>query len=582
MDHFFDKLTDKINTSRSMRSAVYTDGVAEEEQSAPVPAPAIDMDELESRITSVMDDFRTELTELIDRRVADSIKESNALMAELMSAYREENESNRLSATEELMSALASTKDDMTSTVTRTNFSAKEEFAEIISTYTRSLGEELMSALASSKDDLSDTVMSRTFNAKEEFTEVVANDTRALREDLTELLDREADRLRSEIAALIGAERSTIKDEISVLMVGDQVNLKNQVTELITEDRRQLRDELSDIVAIDRSGLKEDLSRMVAESGEVLREESAFGSAALKEEVAALKGEITAGNAAVGASVREAVDSGNAELRKEIAARNGAVREAIDSGNAALKEEVASLKGEITAGSASVRDAVDSGNVALNKAVSDSNSALNKAISESNSALNQTIADSNEALKIALSAVIKDDMVRMSKDISDVVRRILDESHAESQSDSERSASLIRQELEGGLDERRSAIEEHVHRECVKVYKNVQASTQEMVEKALSEHQEAITSMVETTVRGQNETLRSNIQGNMVQVMQNAFKSESENQKKLVTEALQSVMGPGGTGSVEGMRKLIYFILFLLAANLVGVVVILLWIFMII
>lgn len=88
--------------------------------------------------------------------------------------------------------------------------------------------------------------------------------------------------------------------------------------------------------------------------------------------------------------------------------------------------------------------------------------------------------------------------------------------------------------------------------------------------------------MVETTVRGQNETLRSNIQGNMVQVMQNAFKSESENQKKLVTEALQSVMGPGGAGSVEGMRKLIYFILFLLAANLVGVVVILLWIFMII
>ncbi len=340
------------------------------------------------------------------------------------------------------------------------------------------------------------------------------------------------------------------------------MNLKNQVSQLVADDRSALRDEVAELIKSDRAQTNEELSRLMSanrsETQEALAELIKSDRARTQEELSQL---ISTNKSETQEALAELIKSDRARTQEELAQlistdkseTQEALAELIKSDRARTQEELAQLISSDTSG---IRQQLEA-----------------------------LIDEKNRALREEFSALLKDDLARTSKDISDLVRKYSDDGAAERESYLDRSNELGRSIQEGvrsDISAQKDELAEHMHRESVKVYKNVQASTQESINQALETGKEELRSMVETTVRGQNEALRSGIQGNMVQVLQNAFKSEAENTKNIVKDAVKEGVGANASQSIESIRKLLYVAIVLLGANLVGLVVVLLWIFMII
>ncbi len=105
MDNFMDKLVERINSQGAVRSQ----SMMGDPRSA--KSSKTQMDALESSMTKKLAEFEEKLAQTFAENVTSAVNESNARYVEMITKYRDENYESRLSATEEMMAAQASSRE---------------------------------------------------------------------------------------------------------------------------------------------------------------------------------------------------------------------------------------------------------------------------------------------------------------------------------------------------------------------------------------------------------------------------------------------------------------------------------------
>lgn len=107
MDNFMDKLVERINSQGSVR----TQSMMGNDHKREKAANKEQLEQMENRMTERLADFEDKLAKTFADNVVEAVKESNARYVEMMTQYKQDNDEGRLSANEELMAALASSRE---------------------------------------------------------------------------------------------------------------------------------------------------------------------------------------------------------------------------------------------------------------------------------------------------------------------------------------------------------------------------------------------------------------------------------------------------------------------------------------
>lgn len=187
MDNFMDKLVERINSQGAVRSQSMMGDPRGTRSSK------TQMDAIESSMTKKLAEFEEKLAQTFAENVTAAVNESNARYVEMITKYRDENYESRLSATEELMAAQASSRE-----------STIESVSKIINEKQASMEEEL----------------------HKECVKVYKNIQAAIQDELEKNNDVLVEKIKSAVSE---AEESTPKTESNAMTKEDGTAIKKKI-----------------------------------------------------------------------------------------------------------------------------------------------------------------------------------------------------------------------------------------------------------------------------------------------------------------------------------------------------------------
>ncbi len=745
MDYFFDKLSDRINASQD-RGAGRDYEQSSQSQTA---APAVDNSELEKIIDERLALFRDQIVEDLKTSVVKSVNDSNSMYVEMITHSNDEGNTARLSATEEIMSALASTKNDLSDAISMNGHATKEELTEIITRLqdeylTRedlidsvaermSASEEIMSALASTKNDLSDAINSGNYAVQESLTEIIAKQSQQSRlpeEVVSEIAEEVAYRVRQDQGAPISEEgiaeavaaalavslrapasKEEIAGEVADTLAETLDSHKLEISEIaeavaekVREDRtepvskEEIAQVVEEIVRENRTEpvSREEIARVVEEivrenrTEPVSKEDIAAAVAAdMAVTLAAQRLEISEIAEAVAGKVREnqIIPVSEEEIarilsekirenrvepvskeeiaqiveekvqenkvipvsKEEIA---GVVEEIVRENRTepVSKEEIARVVEEIVrenrtepvskediaaavaadmavtlaAQKLEISDIAEAvaGKVRENQIVPVSEEEIARILSEkirenriepvSKEEIAQIVEEKvqeNKVIPVSKEEIagVVEEKIQANKVVpvsKDEIARVVDEKIREYKSDIlaalsvaknelsdniiagfekedagvagavNASGSAVKQELTETINRSTEELSDHMHKESVKVYKNVQAVLEESF-RTQNEKMDA-----DAASRDQN--LRNVLDVSINSALKDNLRDESENTKKIVNDTVSSLLNTNTGEKLSSIKGMLLALICMLGINLLGIIVILLWIFQVI
>ncbi|MBR4174640.1 MAG: hypothetical protein IKR56_04800 [Lachnospiraceae bacterium] len=695
MDYFFDKLSDRINASQDRGSG------RDYEQGAQAQAAAVDNSELERIIDERLALYKEQIVEEIKSGVAQSVSDSNAMCVEMISQSAQEGNTARLSATEEIMAALVSTKNDISDAVSMNGHTTKEDLTELITgikeeyltrdelideimakqSSQAQLSEDVISDIAdevahrvrqeqgapvseegiaeavaaalavsmaapASKEEIADEVaatLSSTLDSHKleisEIADAVAEKVREnqavpvseeeiarilsekLRENRVEPVSKEeiaqivAEKIlenktapvsKEDIAAAVAAdmavtlaaqklEISDIADAVAIKVREDQAVpvSEDEIARILSEKLRENRvepvskEEIAQIVAEkiqeykEAPISKEEIAQIVAEKIQenketpVSKEDIAAAVAAdMAVTLAAQKLEISDIADAVAIKVREnqAVPVSEEEIARILSEK---LRE--NRVEPVSKEEIAEAVSaklqenkETPISKEEIAQIVES-KIQENKETPVSKeeivSAVENVVSAKLSAMpHLSKTDIVTAMTVAWASNKTDivDSVNEGFEKADIgVAKVVDSAGAD-----------VKQELTEKIDRTSEELSDHVHKECVKVYKNVQA----VLEEGLQHQKEEI----DADAASREKNLRDIVDVNINTALRDNQKSENDNTKNIINDTVSSLLNTNTGEKLSTIKNMMLAIICMLGINLLGILVIILWIFQII
>lgn len=205
------------------------------------------------------------------------------------------------------------------------------------------------------------------------------------------------------------------------------------------------------------------------------------------------------------AMLREITDASNVKIQ-DIADQSGVkLQDIADKSDAKLQAVVdasdAKLQAVVDAGDAKLQSVVDTSNVKMQELVGESASQIQKMASESTSQMQKMVSESTAQLQ------------KLVSENTSQLQKIVGESTSQLQKIADKSSQKLNEvqqkgmgmdELQQALGEKAEASNEYIHRECVKVYRNVQAVVVEEVGKqteSLTETTSAMKSKLDITLK---------------------------------------------------------------------------------
>ena len=132
----------------------------------------------------------------------------------------------------------------------------------------------------------------------------------------------------------------------------------------------------------------------------------------------------------------------------------------------------------------------------------------------------------------------------------------------------------VKQELTEKIDRTSEELSDHVHKECVKVYKNVQA----VLEEGLQHQKEEI----DADAASREKNLRDIVDVSINTALRDNQKSENDNTKNIINDTVSSLLNTNTGEKLSTIKNMMLAIICMLGINLLGILVIILWIFQII
>ena len=653
MDYFFDKLSDRINASQDRGSG------RDYEQGAQAQAAAVDNSELERIIDERLALYKEQIVEEIKSGVAQSVSDSNAMCVEMISQSAHEGNTARLSATEEIMAALVSTKNDISDAVSMNGHTTKEDLTELIT----GIKEEYLT-----RDELIDEIMAKQ-SSQAQLSEDVISDiadevAHRVRQDQGAPVSEEgiAEAVAAALAVSMAAPASKeeIADEVADVLsstldshkldiseIADAVAMKVRENQAVPVSEDEIARILSEKLQENRTEpvSKEEIAQIVAEkiqeykeapiskeeiaqiveskilenkTAPVSKEDIAAAVAAdMAVTLAAQKLEISDIADAVAIKVREnqAVPVSEEEIARILSEKlrenrvEPVSKEDIAAAVAAdMAVTLAAQKLEVSDIAEAVAKRVQADQAApvskeeIAQAVSaklqeNKETPISKEeiaqIVESKIQENKETPVSKEELVSAVENVVSaklSAMPHLSKtdivtamtvawasnktDIVDSVNEGFEKADIGVAKVVDAAGSDVKQELTEKIDRTSEELSDHVHKECVKVYKNVQA----VLEEGLQHQKEEI----DADAASREKNLRDIVDVSINTALRDNQKSESDNTKNIINDTVSSLLNTNTGEKLSTIKNMMLAIICLLGINLLGILVIILWIFQII
>ena len=674
MDYFFDKLSDRINASQDRGSG------RDYEQGAQAQAAAVDNSELERIIDERLALYKEQIVEEIKSGVAQSVSDSNAMCVEMISQSAQEGNTARLSATEEIMAALVSTKNDISDAVSMNGHTTKEDLTELIT----GIKEEYLT-----RDELIDEIMAKQ-SSQAQLSEDVISD----------IADEVAHRVRQEQGAPVSEEgiaeavaaalavsmaapasKEEIADEVAAVLSSTLDSHKLEISEIADAVAEKVREdqavpvskeEIAQIVAEKIQEYKEDpiskeeIAQIVEskilenKTAPVSKEDIATAVAAdMAVTLAAQKLEISDIADAVAEKVREnqAVPVSEEEIArilseklrenriepvsKEEIAQIVAEKIQENKETTVSKEDIAAavaadMAVTLAAQKLEISDIADAVAIKVreNQAVPVSEEEIARILSEKLRE-NRVEPVSKEEIAEAVSAKLQENketpiskeeiaqiveskiqenketpvskeeivsavenvvsaklsaMPHLSKtdivtamtvawasnktDIVDSVNEGFEKADIGVAKVVDSAGADVKQELTEKIDRTSEELSDHVHKECVKVYKNVQA----VLEEGLQHQKEEI----DADAASREKNLRDIVDVSINTALRDNQKSENDNTKNIINDTVSSLLNTNTGEKLSTIKNMMLAIICMLGINLLGILVIILWIFQII
>lgn len=199
MDNFTDKLVERINAQGSVRTRGYfTDPDIRNERTDKEQLEA-----LEESMTGRLAEFEEKLAGAFTENVAEAVKETNALNAEMLTQYRNENLESRLSATQELMAGQAQLRNEIIQALASNG--AETTMFESIATGLENSKQEILDKLGSA-------------SVSDELIEEINNKLDALSESLSDHVHKECVKVYRNVQASVDESVSKHYNKVEVLI----------------------------------------------------------------------------------------------------------------------------------------------------------------------------------------------------------------------------------------------------------------------------------------------------------------------------------------------------------------------------
>ena len=589
MDYFFDKLSDRINASQDRGSG------RDYEQGAQAQAAAVDNSELERIIDERLALYKEQIVEEIKSGVAQSVSDSNAMCVEMISQSAQEGNTARLSATEEIMAALVSTKNDISDAVSMNGHTTKEDLTELIT----GIKEEYLT-----RDELIDEIMAKQ-SSQAQLSEDVISD----------IADEVAHRVRQEQGAPVSEEgiaeavaaalavsmaapasKEEIADEVAAVLSSTLDSHKLEISEIADAVAEKVREDQAVPVS------KEEIAQIVAEKIQEYKEDPIS-----KEEIAQIvESKILENKTApvskedIAAAVAADMAVTLASQKLEISDIADAVAEKVRENQAVpvSEEEIARILSEKLrenrvepVSKEEIAQAV-SAKLQENKETPISKEEIAQIV-ESKIQENKETPVSKEEIVSAVENVVSaklSAMPHLSKtdivtamtvawasnktDIVDSVNEGFEKADIGVAKVVDSAGADVKQELTEKIDRTSEELSDHVHKECVKVYKNVQA----VLEEGLQHQKEEI----DADAASREKNLRDIVDVSINTALRDNQKSENDNTKNIINDTVSSLLNTNTGEKLSTIKNMMLAIICMLGINLLGILVIILWIFQII
>jgi len=589
MDYFFDKLSDRINASQDRGSG------RDYEQGAQAQAAAVDNSELERIIDERLALYKEQIVEEIKSGVAQSVSDSNAMCVEMISQSAQEGNIARLSATEEIMAALVSTKNDISDAVSMNGHTTKEDLTELI---TR-IKEEYLT-----RDELIDEIMAKQ-SSQAQLSEDVISD----------IADEVAHRVRQEQGAPVSEEgiaeavaaalavsmaapasKEEIADEVAAVLSSTLDSHKLEISEIADAVAEKVREDQAVPVS------KEEIAQIVAEKIQEYKEDPIS-----KEEIAQIVESKILENKTAPVSKEDIAAAVAADMAVTLAAQKLEISDIADAvaikvrENQAVpvsEEEIARIlseklrenrvepvsKEEIAeAVSAKLQETKET---PISKEeiaqIVESKIQENKETPVSKEEIVSAVENVVSAKLSAMPHLSKTDIVTAmtvawasnKTDIVDSVNEGFEKADIGVAKVVDAAGSDVKQELTEKIDRTSEELSDHVHKECVKVYKNVQA----VLEEGLQHQKEEI----DADAASREKNLRDIVDVSINTALRDNQKSENDNTKNIINDTVSSLLNTNTGEKLSTIKNMMLAIICMLGINLLGILVIILWIFQII
>ena len=589
MDYFFDKLSDRINASQDRGSG------RDYEQGAQAQAAAVDNSELERIIDERLALYKEQIVEEIKSGVAQSVSDSNAMCVEMISQSAQEGNTARLSATEEIMAALVSTKNDISDAVSMNGHTTKEDLTELIT----GIKEEYLT-----RDELIDEIMAKQ-SSQAQLSEDVISD----------IADEVAHRVRQEQGAPVSEEgiaeavaaalavsmaapasKEEIADEVAAVLSSTLDSHKLEISEIADAVAEKVREDQAVPVS------KEEIAQIVAEKIQEYKE-----APISKEEIAQIVAEKIQENKETPVSKEDIASAVAADMAVTLAAQKLEISDIADAvaikvrENQAVpvsEEEIARILSEKLrenrvepVSKEEIAQAV-SAKLQENKETPISKEEIAQIV-ESKIQENKETPVSKEEIVSAVENVVSaklSAMPHLSKtdivtamtvawasnktDIVDSVNEGFEKADIGVAKVVDSAGADVKQELTEKIDRTSEELSDHVHKECVKVYKNVQA----VLEEGLQHQKEEI----DADAASREKNLRDIVDVSINTALRDNQKSENDNTKNIINDTVSSLLNTNTGEKLSTIKNMMLAIICMLGINLLGILVIILWIFQII
>ena len=653
MDYFFDKLSDRINASQDRGSG------RDYEQGAQAQAAAVDNSELERIIDERLALYKEQIVEEIKSGVAQSVSDSNAMCVEMISQSAHEGNTARLSATEEIMAALVSTKNDISDAVSMNGHTTKEDLTELITGIkeeylTRDeLIDEIMAKQSSqaqlSEDvisDIADEVAHRVRQeqgapvseegiaeavaaalavsmaapaSKEEIADEVADvlsstlDSHKL--DISEIADAVAMKVREnqavpvsedEIARILSEKlqenrtEPVSKEEIAQIV--ESKILENKTAPVSKEDIAAAvaadmavtlaaqKLEISDIAEAVAKRVQADQTAPVSkeEIAEIVSQKLSENKETpiSKEEIAQIVAEKIQENKTAPVSKEDIAAAVAADMAVTLAAQKLEISDIAEAVAKRVKADQAAPVSKEEIAQAVSAKLQENKETPISKEeiaqIVESKIQENKETPVSKEELVSAVENVVSAKLSAMPHLSKTDIVTAmtvawasnKTDIVDSVNEGFEKADIGVAKVVDAAGSDVKQELTEKIDRTSEELSDHVHKECVKVYKNVQA----VLEEGLQHQKEEI----DADAASREKNLRDIVDVSINTALRDNQKSESDNTKNIINDTVSSLLNTNTGEKLSTIKNMMLAIICLLGINLLGILVIILWIFQII